>query len=154
MGLSKVMNIMVGVAGSGKSTIAKKINELWFRRDFVIISPDELREQFNNGNRSDQSKNNIVWEEAYRLVHEAIKNNKDIIFDATMLTPKARKKLVSIAKRANMYLIANVVERDLDIIIEQNKNRKWPVPEHIVKNMFNSYIEPTLEEGFDKIIKY
>lgn len=152
--LSLTMNILVGVAGSGKSTVTQQIKSAWVHKRFVVICPDEIREELCNGNRSDQSKNKEVWSTAYDRVYEAITNGYDVIFDATMLNPKKRRQLIDIARGEDMYIIAHVVERDESVIKEQNANRQWKVPEYIIDNMIKSYVRPTEEEGFNSILFY
>jgi predicted kinase len=147
-------NILVGVAGAGKSTAVNKIKEGWFRSGYMLICPDQLREDLCGGNRSDQSRNAEVWKLAYEQAEYGASQGLDVIFDSTMLSPKKRKRLIEIGRAAGARVVAHVVERDLDTILRQNASRKWVVPEHIVKNMFDSYVRPTEDEGFDKIILY
>ncbi len=152
--LNLTMNILIGVAGSGKSTVTSQIESSWVHKRFKVICPDEIREEFCNGNRSDQSKNKEVWAKAYSCVYAAIEDGYDVIFDSSMLNPKKRKQLIDIAHENHMYLIAHVIERDVETIKAQNTNRKWQVSETIIDTMIKTYIRPTQEEGFDKIILY
>lgn len=150
----QVVNVMVGVAGSGKSTVVEKILAENPSCSTMVVCPDLIREEFCDGNRSDQTKNHLVWPEAYRRVREHLARGYDVIFDATMLNPKKRKDLVEIAKEFDAYLFAHVVEKPLDVILAQNANRQWKVPEHIVRNMFDSFVAPTEAEGFARVKFY
>lgn len=145
------MYIMCGVAGVGKSTYVNKLKEGMFRSNFVLICPDLIREEICGGDRSDQSKNADVWKLAYERVISAAKHGLDIIFDATMLNPKSRKKLIKIGKEYDMFIEAHAVEKTLDAIIRQNANREWSVPDNIVRSMYERYSTPTIEEGFDAV---
>jgi len=148
------IHIMVGVAGAGKSTVVEELGAKLVEagNEVLIICPDDLREQFCNGDRSDQSKNGLVWKTAYAQVQVAMEENQEIIFDATMINPRKRKDLLKMALRNKYKVMGHVVRRDLDVIKEQNKNRKWVVPEHIIENMFKSFVVPSSEEGFHGVV--
>jgi predicted kinase len=152
--LKPTLNILIGVAGSGKSVVTKTIRRSWLHRSFDIISPDKFREKLCDGNRSDQSKNKEVWDLAYLSTEASISARNNIIFDSTMLTPKNRKKLIKMGQDAGYHIIAHAVEKDLDTILRQNKNREWPVPEDIVRKMYDRYTAPSFKEGFDRILYY
>jgi len=155
MSFTPTLNILIGVAGAGKSTVVDQIEENWRHKIFDIICPDNIREEFCDGDRADQSKNAEVWAEAYdRLEFSMAKKRADVIFDSTMLTPKSRKKLISMGKEHGYYIVAHVVKRDLNVILKQNAGRKWKVPEHIVETMFERMTEPVHEEGFNRIMFY
>lgn len=146
------LNVMIGVAGSGKSTVANSLKKE--RNIDVVICPDSIREELCNGNRADQSKNSEVWKLAYKRVEDALIKGENVIFDATMLNPSKRKQIIDIGKRAKARIEAHVVKKDLDIILKQNASRKWKVPTHIVKNMYNSFAVPNKSEGFDAVYFY
>lgn len=58
--------IMVGLSGSGKSTIAKEIAET--EENTIIVSSDAIREELT-GKVEDQSKN----EEVFKIFHNRIR---------------------------------------------------------------------------------
>ena len=87
--------LMVGIAGSGKSTQAKKIQEAihmshpkydeYGRADEVVyISSDEIRAELL-GDINDQSQNDKVFSEVHKRIKETVKAHKHIIVDATNL---------------------------------------------------------------------
>ena len=78
--LKPTLNILIGVAGVGKSTVTDQIDQTWAHKNFVIICPDNIREEFCDGDRSDQSRNADVWGEAYDRVQENMETGADIIF--------------------------------------------------------------------------
>lgn len=154
--INKTIHIMIGVAGAGKSTAVEKIHQKLKDAgyDVKIICPDDLREKFCNGDRSDQSKNGPVWDKAYADVNLYTQMGYPVIFDSTMVSPKKRKQLIRMAKSKGYKVEADVVERDLDTIKSQNEKRKWAVPEHIIDNMFKAFTRPTIAEGFDTVVDY
>lgn len=139
--------MMVGLSGSGKSTIAKQIAE---KEDAIIISSDEIRSELSF--YEDQSKN----KEVFRVFHERIKkglhDGNTVIADATNLTIKSRKNIIDICKNEKAYVIAYVVgKRFYDCFID-NQLREHPVPDEVLRNQIMRFQIPFYEEGFDNII--
>jgi len=152
--MKPTLNILIGVPGSGKSTVVNKIEQSWQHKKFIIICPDQIREDFCNGDRADQSKNGKVWSEAYACVKECMEEQVDIIFDSTMVNPSKRSKLIKMGQDAGYYIVAHVVEVSLELAKKQNAGRKWEVPEFVIDNMFKAFQFPSVDEGFDYIISY
>lgn len=59
--------MMIGLPGSGKSTIAKELSK---SEDTVIVSSDEIRKEL--GDINDQSQNNKVFEEVEKKLKQNI----------------------------------------------------------------------------------
>ena len=78
--------MLIGIPGSGKTTFAKTLSAT-LKCD--IASTDKVRKD------NPKWKEEQVWSEVYRLCAEALKDGKDIIFDATNITPKVRERFVS-----------------------------------------------------------
>ena len=78
--------VIIGPSGSGKSTLSKKISQ---ELNIIIASTDEVRKQ-NVG-----IKEELVWPLAYEMCANELKNGKDVIFDATSITPKVRARLIN-----------------------------------------------------------
>lgn len=75
--------MMVGIQGSGKTTLS---NELSKKMNIEIVSTDMVRKN-NKG-----IKENLVWDVVYKRIAELVDEDKDVIYDATNITPKVRKK--------------------------------------------------------------
>jgi predicted ABC-type ATPase len=74
--------IMVGGPGSGKTSgiqIVLNMNKKKLE-DYVIISPDDILEEFFNSDRTKYTEANIINDHLYET---ALKNNYNIIFDRT-----------------------------------------------------------------------
>lgn len=79
-----------------------------------------------------------------------------MVFDATFIRIKNRKKYIRLAKKNNASVVCIYCSTPPDIILHRNaqRNEFRKVPEFVVKNMIEKFEEPTKEEGFDFIIKY
>lgn len=88
-------------------------------------------------------------------INSAIKCGwETVVLDATHLTPKSRKKVlcrINIPKEAKLYAV--VVRPTLEQHIKQNAQHtgKAFVPVDAIVKQYNSYVEPTHEEGFDDV---
>ena len=80
-----MIHMMIGIQGAGKSTFA---NEYAKEINAEIISTDGVRIA-NPGISED-----LVWPYVYKKVAECVTNNIEVIFDATSITPKVRKRFI------------------------------------------------------------
>ena len=78
-----MVHFLIGIQGSGKTTFSK---ELAKKLNCEIISTDGLR------NAHPDWAESMIWPEVYRLIAEALKQDIDIIYDATNITPKVRNR--------------------------------------------------------------
>lgn len=122
--------LLVGIAGSGKSTLTKKA----FGNNSFIVSSDECRKEIC-GNEANQSVNAQAFELFYKKIEDGILEKKQVIADATNLDKFSRDKIYDIAKRYNVPIYALVFNISLDKIKEQNKMRERVVPEYVIDNM-------------------
>ena len=154
----KIVIVCCGIPGAGKSTWFndKLKNGDWgpFSPLAVRINMDEIRIDVT-GSDEDQSKNHIVA----RLAESKLKWNLDngapiIVWDNTSITPKYRKVVIELAKKANYRVLCVFFNTPLDVCLSRNKNRSRVVPEDVIRNMHNNITlnPPTKEEGFDDII--
>jgi predicted kinase len=81
---------MVGPSGSGKSTWIKQF--LAKHPDFKVVSMDEMRKRLT-GDISNQSKNEEVYSTSINNAKKFLQSGKNVIWDATSVSEKAREKL-------------------------------------------------------------
>lgn len=143
--------MLVGVPGSGKTT--------WIRNnkhDAVVLSTDDYIEKIaakqgktysevfkdTIGDATDQMEKDLI---------QALRNERDIIWDQTNLTTKARKsKLSRIPKSYKKVGVYFSVPQDLR---DRLANRPGKViPEPVIISMINQLQPPTKEEGFDEVV--
>ena len=146
--------LLAGPPGSGKSTWARKWVEN--KSGAVIVSRDDIRfsllkPEDDYFSREDEVYNTFIQRAQTMLNSPYI---KDVLIDATHLSPKARKKMLNalvIPDRANVNCIYFSVP--LETCIQRNSKRtgRALVPETALRNMYSGYYTPTHREGFDHI---
>ena len=140
------IHLMVGIQGSGKSTLSKKLAK---ELNIIISSTDEVRKQHVG------IKEELVWPLAYEMCANELKKGKDVIFDATSITPKVRKRFVDEVEKHGVKCEIGVyyfdIERDVCVqrVIQRNKDRtQINIPIDVVYSFSERLIVPTLDEGF------
>lgn len=130
--------MMIGLPGSGKSTIARKM-------DGVYVNADQIRGRLY-GSESQQGDPKKVFEEVERQVRSAINDGLDVVLDNTNLIKRWRKQWIDMAP-----CVAVVVPTPLEECLARNAARERKVPEDVIRRMASQYEEPTLDEGFISI---
>lgn len=137
---------MVGVAGSGKSTYAKKLEE----KGAVVISSDAVREEIY-GDASIQQNPVKVFNICYNRIKENLKNQKWVVFDATNLSARRRESFLKELRRFDCEKECVVIITPFDVIIERMEHRTRKVPAHIIYKQICSFQCPNYYEGWDSI---
>ena len=144
--------IIVGLSGSGKTTIAKQIVEE--NPNTMIISFDSIREELT-GKVEDQTKNEEVFKIFHNRIRKNLENKKNVIADATNITMRSRRAIIENVKDIECHKIAYLIPKPFRQCKIDNLNRQHPVPEEILNGQLNKFQIPFMEEGFDEgIIHY
>ena len=150
--------VLVGLPASGKSTwVDKKISE--DGREFVLLSTDVYIENIAKKcgtSYNIEFKDNV--KDATRAMYDTLryaKNDKNVIWDQTNLTVKKRKAILSQFSKDiyNVYAVIFKLDDD-ELMARLNKRSELEdksIPQHVMDSMKKSYVEPTLDEGFDNI---
>jgi len=156
----KTCYVMVGLPASGKSTFIKEMCIM--DPDAYVYSTDNILERIASQlgkTYNDVFSNHIssAQREADIWLDDAIKNDLNVIWDQTNLGVKKRRGIIQRMKKAgyNIEAIAFRAPDCEDDIVEWNRrlhSRKGKtIPENIIQNMVKTYVEPTLDEGFDRV---
>ena len=141
--------IMVGLPGSGKSTIANQLAV--DNSNTLVFSSDAYREKIC-GDENDQSNNDLVFRTLHKDLKESLLLGKNCIFDATNVTLKDRKRILDNVIDLNIEKIAYFVDTPHDECWERDKNRKRSVGFDVIDKFLRRFQFPQKFEGFDRII--
>lgn len=148
-----MVHMLVGIQGSGKTTFALQLQK---ELNCDIASTDYVRKNYKNIDEKN------VFSMVYELCAKELKNNKDIIYDATNITPKVRKRFFD--EMVNLGVVPLVGAYYFDTDVNECFNRvkfrntlenELYLPEEVVFSYHQKLIKPTFDEGFKfiKIVK-
>ena len=145
--------IMVGPPGSGKTTIATKLESDY---GFVRICPDDIREEIT-GNASNQDRNEEVFAKVYSRLSEYLNQGFNVVYDATNCRTAYRFKILNVVQGLTDKIICMVSTTSIGDCLERNKNRyERNVPEDVIERMYFTLKKhpPTIFEGYDVIVGF
>ena len=140
--------LMVGLPGSGKSTIAELLHNDY--KDSVILSTDKIREEFFN-DVNDMSNNDMVFNMLHDMIKDNIKSCRTTIVDCCNISMKSRRPIIDIGKRLNCTICAYIVPTLIDECYRRNSLRERKVPDNVIDKMYHGFQIPFYKEGFDII---
>lgn len=139
-----MIHMLIGIQGSGKTTFAQDLSK---QLNCEIISTDNYRKQ--------GIPENQLWNLVYQNCANKLKENKEVIFDATNITPKVRKRFYDEVNKYNITPIigAYYFDTDVDVCYERVKQRnenkdELYLPEEVVLSYHSKIIPPTFDEDF------
>lgn len=141
--MKKILYIMCGISGSGKSTFVKnnlKENEVWISRDKIRFSLVKENEKYF-------SKENLVYKTFIEEIQKCLDDEKikAVYADATHLNEKSRLKLLNSLKlNKDIFIIPIYFTISLNTALNRNCNRTGRefIPEMVIKNQLSSYTPP------------
>lgn len=146
--------LLVGVPLSGKST--------WIRNNHPttrIVSRDELVMEVYGSDDYNTAFKEVNQKDVDRLLDLRLKevntNKENVIVDMTNMVVSRRVKTLRYFSDDYYKEVIVFPVLDSDEYKRRNNERnvnenKW-IPPFVISSMLNSYQEPTLDEGFDKI---
>ena len=141
------LNIMIGIPGSGNSNYAKKYLLI---NNSVYLSSDDIRIELYGF--EDQTHNDVVFETMKKRTLNALKEGKDVIYDATNLNKKRRGGIINEAHKLDAQVDAYLCCTPINIILERNITRaERQLPWDKLVQMIQSIEPPMYYEGFDNI---
>jgi len=158
--------ILVGSSGSGKSTHAKTLNQVICSTDkYVEEQANTLGISYDNAFKMSQSTDIFkrFTKYFYEDIEYCIKNNIDFVIDRTNLGSEIRCSLIlklrKMAKRYGKPIIIKGVYFVIpeNVIWQRLEHRKVienkSIPSMLIREQIEKYELPTIEEGFDHLIK-
>lgn len=144
--MTKILTILSGVPGSGKSTYAAKM------KDTTVVSSDALRIELT-GELQNFTKEIEVWTRFKQDIIDASFKVDSVVADATILTNNLRMHWFERFKGYFDEIHLVWFNLPFSVCWERNLRRKQPVPLDPCANMFRKFEKPNaeVEENFDKI---
>lgn len=151
------VTVMVGVAGSGKSSfVDKRVKELetFTSVEPVVLSSDEYRLKMYKSLEEGNKHNKEVFNTLHADLLKAVKAGKEQIFyDATNLSRRRRRQVYRIIKEVNPYEKVHIVYMTFPRahIKTLNKLREGSkrVPEDVINKMYANQQPPRLRVDCD-----
>ena len=140
--------ILCGPAGSGKSSIARRLMEEW--DDAYLISSDRFKRK--------------VYDRIMRETGRRLGKQKYLIIDATFYRKRWRDRLREIISDGERVVII-FIDCSLETCLVRNREREKPIPEEAIRIIWNKFERPDdydiyintekfgIEQAVDKILK-
>lgn len=138
---------MVGVAGSGKSTIAMQYA---LKHSHIIFSSDGVRKEIY-GDENCQDNPGRVFDILHQRITKALRNGFDVVYDATNLSCKRRMNFLKSIAHIECKKTCVVVVTTPEDIEERMTRRERKVPMEVVHKQLCQFQCPNYYEGWDKI---
>lgn len=138
--------LMVGIPGSGKSTLSSEFASL----GYTCLSRDIIRAELL-GMANNHSQEDKVTEAFQIQLQQALNSGCNIVIDNTNIEPDHRKSLIDEAK-AQHYDGVDIIIFDLAIeeCLRRNSQRSKVVPQYAIERMYNKLTrwgKPVRSEG-------
>ncbi len=158
--------ILVGSSGSGKSTHAQTLGQVICSTDkYVEEQASMLGVSYDSAFQISQSIGIFkkFTKYFYEDIEYCIRNNKDFVIDRTNLSSEMRRSLISklreMARKYGKTIIIKGVYFDTpeNVIWQRLEHREVieskSIPVMLVEEQIKKYELPTIEEGFDCLVK-
>lgn len=133
--------VMCGPSGSGKSTFIDR-----FLPDHEIISLDTLREDLS-GDRSDQSLNGAVRQEAKLRLRAALRPGRKTVWDATCLRKDFRSAVCQTGFDYKALVTLVVFQQNPASYARRNSARAHVVPGRVLEAQIDQWEWPEVDEA-------
>lgn len=142
--------VLQGVPGSGKSTWAAEFAKE--HKDYVIVCSDSIREA--TGIYWVPEREGYITDVELDSVIAALKNNLNVIIDATNLNPKTIAKWDAVSNKYNCDIEYRLFEIDYEEAVrrdsERGKNGGRSVGEKTIQYFFKNYFPDKLVKRDDR----
>ena len=123
---------MIGIPGSGKTTLSKK------------LFPKHKQMSLDEIPHHDRGME-------YAMIEQHLRDGHNVVVDDTNLTKKIRAEHIMLAKQYDAKVNAVFLDLPMSTIQEQNKKRKDSLPDPALFKREKELERPSKYEGFDFI---
>lgn len=146
----KVLHILIGIPGAGKSTF---VNKYLTSHEGICISRDIIRKSILRPDQSYFGAEKAVYNELIHRVQHELDAGHSVFVDQTSLNEGSRLKLVNSLNLANTKVILVWVNTPLEIALARNSTRTGfsYVPESQLKKMYKRLEIPDTSDYADEL---
>lgn len=150
-----IFEMLVGVAGSGKSTYAKSRKEEFdsLEEPCAIVSSDAIRGELW-GNESDQREPERVFAVMLKRTRNYLFQGVHVIYDACNFQEKYRKEILRAISNINCHRNCTVFIETPEVCVARQELRDRKVPEYVIQRQIRQFQIPHESEGWDDIKFY
>jgi predicted kinase len=154
--------VLIGVPGSGKSTVAAQFQSL----GYPVISTDQIRAELF-GDAAIQGDWPLIWQQVEQRFRQASQQSQRAnrqanqqtlaVYDATNARRRGRREVIRLAHQTGFRLVLGFwLNPPLAICLERNRQRPRFVPEAVIRRMHQQIRSspPRLSEGLDLLVHY
>jgi tRNA uridine 5-carbamoylmethylation protein Kti12 len=129
--------VFCGIPASGKTTLSKQVAEEYRANRYSF---DEMR--------------CLQHKELIPFIKQSLKDGNNTVVDSTYTLKRARTDLLEAIKDINCKKTLISMSTPLEECIHRNKQRKYPVPQHLIETISSSMQPPSIDEGWDEILYF
>lgn len=149
---------MVGLPGCGKTYWIQNRSNYLSEDNTYCLSTDDIIENI-------AAEYNVTYDDAWdklikfasyitdKEVREAIEAKKNVYWDQTNLSVSSRKRKLALFPKDYEKIAVVALPPVLKVWEKRLAREGKTIPDHILENMQGSYEMPTVDEGFDRIIR-
>lgn len=148
-----ILIVLCGLPATGKSTIRDELYVL----DTVVLSTDDVVSEIATNYRVEESRAVFgdLIEFSKRVINqrarECVSFRKGAIWDQTNMSRKKRQGILS--RFSGYKKICVEVVCDEVVRKKRQTERGRDIPDYAIQSMINRYETPTVEEGFNKVVR-
>lgn len=153
----KTLLALVGIPGSGKTTLRNKLYKE--TEDAVYVNRDEIRKVTPRGSMKIREYENIITDNEQIKLKELLENGHDLVIaDNTHLNDRSINKLKELAKRYGYIFELKFLEDSFNVELchKRNTNRPYDqhVPAYVIEKMAEQFANVWFKHyGKDVVIK-
>ncbi|PBQ34549.1 poly(A) polymerase [Sphingobacteriaceae bacterium] len=133
--------ILSGIAGSGKDHYIRK-----HLPHYAVVSLDDLRRKLKI-KYNDTKGNGRVIQEAKELARHHLRAGKPFVWNATNITTQMRSQLIDLFAVYNPLMRIIYLEVEYKTLMNQNRNREYPIPGTAIEKMIDKLEVPRTWEA-------
>lgn len=136
------VNVLCALPGSGKDTYIRNHPEL------PVLSLDSIRREYKV-NPTDKKGNGKIIQLGKEKAKELLRSRVSFVFNATNITSDMRSKWIALFMSYGARVRITYIEVPYKVLLAQNRNREYMVPEDVIVSLIGKLEVPTVQEAHE-----